>query len=123
MRETEVLIVGGGPVGLTASILLSRAGVGSTLVERHPGTSIHPKARHQRTMEIFHQCGVEDAVRAAGLPPERALHRRSAACGENPTLDLSAAASCYWPVTTVAHGATARVQPPLPGASRSKPSR
>ncbi|HEU5196463.1 MAG TPA: FAD-dependent monooxygenase [Methylomirabilota bacterium] len=73
MHEVDVLIVGGGPVGLTASILLSRFGVPSLLVERHPSTSIHPKARgiNARTMEIFRQCGVEDAVRAAGLPPER----------------------------------------------------
>src|SRR6266850_2779629 len=74
MREVDVLIAGGGPVGLTASILLSRVGVSTLLVERHPSTSIHPKARgiNARTMEIFRQCGVEDAVRAAGLPPERA---------------------------------------------------
>ena len=77
MREAEVLIVGGGPVGLTASILLSRLGVRSLLVERHPGTSIHPKARgiNVRTMEIFRQCGVEAAVRAAGLAARAvALH-------------------------------------------------
>src|SRR5438105_12226646 len=74
MKTVPVLIVGGGPVGLAASILLSRQGVRSLLVERHPGTSLHPKARgiNARTMEIFRQCGVEDAVRAAGLPPERA---------------------------------------------------
>ena len=73
MREVDVLIIGGGPVGLTASILLSRFGVSSLLVERHPSTSIHPKARgiNARTMEIFRQCGVEEAVRAAGLPPDR----------------------------------------------------
>ena len=73
MREVDVLIAGGGPVGLTASILLSRLGVTSLLVERHPGTSIHPKARgiNTRTMEIFRQCGVESAIRAAGLAPER----------------------------------------------------
>jgi 2-polyprenyl-6-methoxyphenol hydroxylase-like FAD-dependent oxidoreductase len=41
------------------------------LVERHPGTAVHPKARgiNGRTMEIYHQCGVEAGVRAAGLPP------------------------------------------------------
>jgi putative polyketide hydroxylase len=65
MREAEVLIVGGGPVGLTASILLSRLGVRTLLVERHPGTV------NARTMEIFRQCGVEAAVRAAGLAPEQ----------------------------------------------------
>lgn len=68
-----VLIIGGGPVGLTASLLLSRLGIRSLLVERHPGTAIHPKARgiNARTMEIFHQQGVEADVRKAGLPPER----------------------------------------------------
>ena len=73
MPDYDVLIAGGGPVGLTASMLLSRLGVRSLLVERHPGTSIHPKARgiNSRTMEIFRQCGVEDAVRAAGLAPGR----------------------------------------------------
>ena len=72
MADIPVLIVGGGPVGLTASILLSQFGVRSLLVERHPGTSIVPKARgiNARTMEIFRQCGVEQGVRAAGLAPE-----------------------------------------------------
>ena len=71
MKSVPVLIVGGGPVGLAASILLSRQGVRSLLVERHAGTAIHPKARaiNARTMEIFRQHGVENAIRAAGLPP------------------------------------------------------
>ncbi len=75
MTEVPVLIVGGGPVGLTASILLSRLGVASRLVERHPGTAFHPKARNinMRTMEVFRQCGVEDAVRAAGLAIDRTV--------------------------------------------------
>jgi 2-polyprenyl-6-methoxyphenol hydroxylase-like FAD-dependent oxidoreductase len=73
MITVPVLIVGGGPVGLSASILLSRLGIASRLVERHPSTAFHPKARNinMRTMEIFRQLGVEDAVRAKGLPIER----------------------------------------------------
>src|SRR5215475_2841419 len=73
-QNIPVLIVGGGPVGLTASILLSQAGVRSLLVERHPGTAVHPKARaiNARTMEMYRQLGVEAAIRQAGLPPERA---------------------------------------------------
>ena len=72
MTEFPVVIVGGGPVGLTASILLSRAGIRSLLVERHPGTAVHPKARaiNVRSMEMYRQCGVEAAIRAAGLPPQ-----------------------------------------------------
>ena len=74
MKDVPFLIVGGGPVGLTASILLSQQGVRSLLVERHPGTAVHPKARgiNARTMEMYRQLGVETAIRKAGLPPERA---------------------------------------------------
>lgn len=73
MARVPVLIVGGGPVGLMASLLLSRLGIRSLLVERHAGTAIHPKARgiNARTMEVFRQQDVEAAVRKAGLPPER----------------------------------------------------
>jgi putative polyketide hydroxylase len=58
---------------LSASIFLSQQGVCSFLAERHPGTAVHPKSRgiNARTMEIFRQCGVEHAIRAVGLPPER----------------------------------------------------
>ncbi len=71
--DVPVLIVGGGPVGLTASILLSQHGIRSLLAERHPGTAILPKARgiNARTMEMYRQCGVEAAIREAGLPVER----------------------------------------------------
>jgi 2-polyprenyl-6-methoxyphenol hydroxylase-like FAD-dependent oxidoreductase len=70
MEAIQVLIVGGGPVGLTASILLSQAGIRSLLAEKHHGTSIHPKSRgiNARTMEMYRQCGVEEAVRAACIP-------------------------------------------------------
>ena len=69
MIDTPVLISGGGPVGLTASLLLSRHGVRSLLVERHPSTARTPKARgiNARTMEVFRQCGIDQAVREAGL--------------------------------------------------------
>jgi len=65
-----VLIVGGGPVGLTASLLLSDLGVDSLLVERNPSTTDHPKAHvvNTRTMEIFRALGIEAAVRSAALP-------------------------------------------------------
>ena len=73
MLDIPVLISGGGPVGLTASLLLSRHGVRSLLVERHPGTALTPKARgiNARTMEIFRQCGIDTAVREAGLAEGR----------------------------------------------------
>jgi 2-polyprenyl-6-methoxyphenol hydroxylase-like FAD-dependent oxidoreductase len=67
--EVPVLIVGGGPVGLSAALLLARRGVRSLLVERHPSTTDHPEARgvHTRTVELFRQWGMEAAVRGNAL--------------------------------------------------------
>lgn len=67
-EHVPVLIVGGGIVGLSASLFLSRQGIRSLLVERHPGTSIHPRARgvNARTMEIYRELGLEEAIRIAG---------------------------------------------------------
>jgi putative polyketide hydroxylase len=71
-QDTTVLIVGAGPTGLAASIGLSHGGAGSIVIERHPGTSIHPKARgvNVRTMEIARQWGIDQALRDAGLSSE-----------------------------------------------------
>lgn len=71
-RHVPVLIVGGGPIGLTASVLLSRLGVESLLVNERATTSTHPRARFidVRTTEILRQMGIADDVLATGLPPE-----------------------------------------------------
>ena len=68
-EPVDVLIVGGGVVGLSASLFLAQHGVRPLLVERHPGTSIHPRARgvNGRTMELMRELGLEDAVRAASV--------------------------------------------------------
>ena len=70
--QCDVAIIGGGPVGLTSSILLSLRGINHVLFERHPNTSIHPKACgiNQRTVEIFRVMGIEDEVYAHAAPPE-----------------------------------------------------
>ncbi|OAL00750.1 hypothetical protein IQ06DRAFT_148582 [Phaeosphaeriaceae sp. SRC1lsM3a] len=67
-----IAIIGGGPVGLTSSILLSLRKIPHILFERHPSTSIHPKAcgLNQRTTEIFRQIGVYEEVLAQAAPPE-----------------------------------------------------
>ena len=64
--DTPVLVVGAGPTGLMASLLLAHHGVPSMLVERHSGTSILPRATgiNVRTMEILRSLGLEDEVLA-----------------------------------------------------------
>lgn len=89
-----VLIVGGGPVGLAASILLSDLGVDSLLIERNPSTTDHPKAHvvNTRTMEIFRAFGIERALKCAALPPAGLAHIRwvrSLAGDEVGRLDLA----------------------------------
>ena len=70
--ETPVLIVGGGPTGLAASLTLSHLGVPSMLVNKYPGTLEHPKAVGimQRTGELLRLWGAEDEIRRHGVPPE-----------------------------------------------------
>ena len=67
--QIPILIVGGGPAGLCTSIALSRFGIRSLLIERHPSTSIHPKATgiSTRTMELFRAWGLEGRIREIAL--------------------------------------------------------
>src|SRR6266705_410565 len=67
--DTQVLIVGGGPVGLTLAIDLGRRGVRCTLIEQKEAPQFLPKMErcNARTMEIFRRMGIADKVRAAGL--------------------------------------------------------
>ncbi|MFI6507592.1 FAD-dependent oxidoreductase [Streptosporangium sp. NPDC050855] len=70
--DVDVLVVGGGPVGLSAAIELARHGTSVLLVERRPDTSAFPKARliTTRTMEILRGWGVHDEVERTGMPRE-----------------------------------------------------
>ena len=67
--ETEVLVVGAGPVGLTLALDLGRRGVHCTLIERKAAPEFLPKMErcNARTMEIFRRMGVAERIRAAGL--------------------------------------------------------
>lgn len=69
-ETTPVLIVGGGLVGLSTSLFLSWHGIPSLLIERHPGTAIHPRAVgwSPRTMELFQRVGIEEAIRRVEPP-------------------------------------------------------
>ncbi|MEU0680476.1 FAD-dependent oxidoreductase [Streptomyces albogriseolus] len=68
MSDTPVLIVGAGPTGLTLGIDLARRGVEALVVEREEGLfpGSRGKGLQPRTMEVFDDIGVLDAVRAGG---------------------------------------------------------
>jgi len=66
---TEVIIVGGGPVGLTLAIELGQQGVSCELVDKRPAPGRLPKMErcNARTMENFRRLGIADEIRAAGF--------------------------------------------------------
>jgi 2,4-dichlorophenol 6-monooxygenase len=68
--ETDVLIVGAGVTGLTLSILLADYGVKALTVAKHPGTAPSPRAHitNQRTVEVFRDMGIEEAMYPASTP-------------------------------------------------------
>ncbi|MEA3180852.1 MAG: hypothetical protein QOI59_4375, partial [Gammaproteobacteria bacterium] len=65
ITNVEVLVIGGGPVGLVSAIQLGRAGIKTLLLERRATFSVHAKAGgiHARTMEIYRQLGLASIVR------------------------------------------------------------
>ncbi len=69
--EVPVLIVGGGPVGMMAAILLARQGIASRVVERRPGPHRAPQAHvvNPRTLEICRAVGIDvDRLRSLATP-------------------------------------------------------
>ncbi len=74
--DCDVIIVGGGPVGLGLAIELGQRGLSAIVIERLIDLQPIPKGQNltQRTLEHFHFWGVEDAIRAAApLPPEQGI--------------------------------------------------
>src|SRR6516162_2359355 len=72
MVDTDVVIVGAGPVGLTLAVDLGMRGVRCTLIEQKEAPQFLPKMErcNARTMEIYRRMGLADRIRAAGLPAE-----------------------------------------------------
>ena len=65
--DVPVLIAGGSLVGLSTALFLADHGIRSLVVERHPGTAIHPRAAlvNQRSIEIYRGVGLEPAIAEA----------------------------------------------------------
>ncbi|MBB5750199.1 FAD-dependent monooxygenase [Micrococcus sp. TA1] len=67
--EREVIVVGAGPVGLTAALLLADAGVRTTVVEKATAPGDLPRAisLQDESFRVFDQLGIADALKAESL--------------------------------------------------------
>ncbi len=68
MTRSEVLIIGAGPTGLVLALWLTRLGVKVRIVDRaaEPGTTSRALAVQARTLELYRQLDLADAVVAGG---------------------------------------------------------
>jgi 2-polyprenyl-6-methoxyphenol hydroxylase-like FAD-dependent oxidoreductase len=73
IRKVQVLVVGGGPVGMTVAMDLHSRGIEVALIERRISTDPwSARCNHvsASTMEVFRRLGVADKVRVTGLPDD-----------------------------------------------------
>ncbi|AKU93760.1 FAD-binding monooxygenase, PheA/TfdB family, similarity to 2,4-dichlorophenol 6-monooxygenase [Labilithrix luteola] len=61
-NSASVLVIGGSLVGLSTALFLAWEGIPMVVVERHPGSSVHPRAigYTPRTMELLRAVGLAD---------------------------------------------------------------
>ena len=72
MKSSEILSAGAGPTGLVLALWLTRLGVKVRLVDKaaEAGTTSRALAVQARTLEFYHQVGLDDAVIAGGVKVE-----------------------------------------------------
>src|SRR5580704_7412017 len=89
-RHDRVLIAGGGPVGSTVALLLARAGVPVTLIEREPGMVLDYRAStfHPPTLDLLEDSGISAALLSMGLIAP-AVQIRDRRAGKVAEFDLS----------------------------------
>ncbi|MFC4029935.1 FAD-dependent oxidoreductase [Streptomyces polygonati] len=76
-RELPVLVLGGGPVGVTAAWALARAGVDVHVIEREPEprTDWRASTFHPPTLELLDELGLSAQMHAEGLTVPRYQYR------------------------------------------------
>ncbi len=85
-ENVPVIVVGGGPVGMSCALLLAQRGIEVLLVDRRDFEFRLPRAHllNVRTMEIFHSMGVADDIYSMGPDHDR-WHKVSWYTSVNPS--------------------------------------
>lgn len=76
-RECDVVVVGGGPVGLFLGALLAQRGVDAVVLERRTGPSAHSRAigLHPPGLAALQRLELHEEVLAQGIPVRRGVGR------------------------------------------------
>ncbi|KAJ5710887.1 hypothetical protein N7488_005043 [Penicillium malachiteum] len=70
MSQTDVLIIGAGPTGLTLALWLQKQGVGVRIIDyaEAPSKNSRAVAVHARVLELYHQIDLADELNGFGYP-------------------------------------------------------
>lgn len=92
MDETEVLVVGGGPVGMLTALVLAKEGIQPTIIDKEQRTATRSYAcvLHPATLELLARLGLVEEVQARGWPIETvAFYDGRSRCAEIKFSELS----------------------------------
>ena len=99
MRQTDILIAGGGLAGSAVAAMLGRAGTATVLVDPH---AVYPPDFRAEKLDstqvaVLRKTGVGEAVlRAATLDGESWVARASAACSRSARATSTASCTTRW---------------------------
>ncbi|HSI25685.1 MAG TPA: FAD-dependent monooxygenase, partial [Methylotenera sp.] len=68
IKQTQVIIIGAGPTGLSLACQLIRFGIDFIIIDKSVGVTAYSKALgvHARTLEIYEQLGIAEKAVAQG---------------------------------------------------------